>query len=240
MNRTFDLVLDGLGFDGVYWDELAYSRDEMAYGMEDGHSALPDLKTMTVAQKVALTPLYCQAYQVQQARRVLNAGKVLIGNGQPVTETMTQIHFPRFVEAWNASNLRFAHLYCPLGLSSPDRVESEEDIVPSIRAHLENGGLWYYYCGWNRVTLTHPTAAAHLYPFTPVELHQGYLIGRERILTARSGIFGWNDRSRHRVFVYGRDGKAIEAFTAPTRTVKGCTYTELRLPPGALGIIERQ
>jgi len=240
MNKTFDLILDPLGFDGIFWDELAYSRNEMAYGVEDGHSAIPDPKTMTVAQKMAFTPLYCQAYQVQQARRVLNAGKILIGNGPPLTETMTKIHFPRFVETSSATNLRYAHLYCPLGLSSPDRVESAEDIIPSIRSHLDNGGLWYYYCKWDRVFLTHPTATAHMYPFTPIELHEGYLIGRERILTDRSGIFGWNDKSRHRVFVYGRDGRLVEGFTAPTRTVKGCTYTELRLPPGAMGIIERQ
>ena len=31
-----------------------------------------------------------------------------------------------------------------------------------------------------------------MYPFTPVELHEGYLIGKEKILTAVSGIFYWN------------------------------------------------
>jgi hypothetical protein len=30
------------------------------------------------------------------------------------------------------------------------------------------------------------------YPFTPVELHEGYLIGKEKILTAVSGTFYWN------------------------------------------------
>ena len=31
-----------------------------------------------------------------------------------------------------------------------------------------------------------------MYPFTPVELHDGYLIGKERIITAVSGPFFWN------------------------------------------------
>lgn len=239
MNKTFDLVLDGLAFDGVYWDELAYSMKDIAYGIHDGYSALPNLETMTVQEKVALTPLYCQDYQVQQAKRVLNAGKMLIGNGQPLTETMTELHFTRFIEAWHPGSLRTAHLYTPVGLCSPDRIQSEADIVPNIRAHLENGGLWYYYIGWHLVSLTHPTITAHIFPFTPIELHQGYLIGKERILTARSGQFGWGDRSRHRVFVYGKDGLEIKDHPAPLKTVNRCTYTELRLPAGAVAAIER-
>jgi hypothetical protein len=31
-----------------------------------------------------------------------------------------------------------------------------------------------------------------MYPFTPVELHEGYLIGKEKILTAKSGTFYWS------------------------------------------------
>lgn len=239
MNKTFDLVLDKLGFDGVYWDELAFSANEIAYSLSDGHTAMPDMATQTVQQKVAFTPLYCQAYQVQQAKRVLNAGKLLIGNGQPVTETMTKLHFPRFVEAWHAASLRNAHLYCPLGLGSPDKLRSEEDIVPGIRSHLMNGGLWYYYCGWNVVKLTHPSAAARLFPFTPIELHEGYLIGQERILTAKSGLFGWGDKSNARVYAYGPDGIEIKGFKAPVRTIQGKTYFEVRVPQGGIVIVER-
>jgi len=239
MNKTFDLVCDRLGFDGVYWDELSHSAHEVAHGLTDGHSAYPDMEHQTIKEKVATIALYCQDYQVQECRRVLDAGKILIGNGQPVTETMTKLHFPRFVEAWQPGNLRYAHLYCPLGLSSPDRVRSEEDIVPSVRTHLQNGGLWYYYCGWNVVKLTHPTITAHMFPFTPVELHAGYVVGRERILTAKSGLFGWGDKSKHAVFVYGPDGKQIVDFPAPLRTIKGATYSEVRLPPGSVAAIER-
>jgi len=238
MNKTFDLCLDELGFDGIYWDEMAYSADDVAYGIQDGHSALPDLKTMTVKQQVALTPLYCQDYQMQQARRVLDAGKLLIGNGQPRTETMMKLHFPRFVEAWHPGNLRRAHLYCPLGLGSPDRINNEDDIAANIRDNLEAGGLWYYYCSWGRTRLTHPTITAHMYPFTPIELHAGTLIGQERILTSRSGLFGWGDASQHRAFVYDEKGHLQPEFAAPLRTVEGDTYTELRLPGGWLAAVE--
>ena len=239
MNKTFDLCLDELGFDGIYWDEMAYSAHDIGYGIRDGRSALPDLKTMTVKEQVALTPLYCQDYQVQQARRVLDAGKLLIGNGQPRTETMARLHFPRFVEAWHPSKLRRAHLYCPVGLGSPDRINSEDDIAANIRDNLEGGGLWYYYCNWGKTQLTRPTITAHMYPFTPIELHAGTLIGQERILTTRSGLFGWRDRSGHRAFVYDHRGFLQPDFQVPLRTIEGSTYTELRIPGGWLAAIER-
>jgi hypothetical protein len=36
----------------------------------------------------------------------------------------------------------------------------------------------------------------HMYPFTPVELHEGYLVGKERILTAVSGTFEWDHSAK--------------------------------------------
>jgi hypothetical protein len=37
------------------------------------------------------------------------------------------------------------------------------------------------------------TLTEHMYPTTPIEIHAGYVIARERILTNRSGLFGWGD-----------------------------------------------
>src|SRR6185312_9390610 len=32
----------------------------------------------------------------------------------------------------------------------------------------------------------------YLFPFTSLEIHSGYLLGKERIVTTRSGEFGWS------------------------------------------------
>ena len=116
---------------------------------------------------------------------------------------------------------------------------SQDDIATSIREQLMNGGLWYYYVAWPYVHLTHPNPVAHMFPFTPIELHEGYLIGQERILTCKSGLFGWGDKSKHRVYVYDDLGKLQRYFKAPVQTIDGRTYTELRLPGGWLAAIER-
>ncbi len=240
MAGYYDLCLDRLGFDGIYWDEMSRSAQLVIDNAEDGFSAYPNLQTMTIARKVALVPLYCRDFQEHHARRLLDAGKVLIANGQPETETLTRLRFPRFVEAWHPTNLRNAHLYCPLGLGSPDRIRHEDDLAVNIRENLEQGGLWYYYLGWSRVKLTRRTITEHMFPFTPIELRAGMLYGRERILTSRSGLFGWGDRSPRRVYVYDRKGVCQPDFAAPTRDLDGKLYTELRLPGGWLAAVVRE
>ena len=48
-----------------------------------------------------------------------------------------------------------------------------------------------------------------MFPITPVELHEGYIIGQERIVTNRSGLFGWGDDSRHEVHVFDDQGREV-------------------------------
>ncbi len=239
IGRYFDLCVNELGFDGIYWDEMSYSAFEDAWALHDGYTADPDISTWTIKEPIAWAPLYCQGFQEARAKWLLETGRTLFANGQPRTETMAKLHFPRFVEAWHASKLRSAHLYCPVGLGSPDRIMEEADIAGNIRENLENGGLWYYYLGWSRFRLTRKTITEHMYPFTPIELHGGYVIGEERIITCKSGLFGWGDTSAHDVHVYDDAGVLQPEFDAPTQTVDGMTYTELRLPGGWLAAIVR-
>src|SRR5690606_17803345 len=52
----------------------------------------------------------------------------------------------------------------------------------------------------------------HLFPFTPIELHAGYLLGRERIIATHSGNYGWqNERALAQVVHFGAQGKIASA-----------------------------
>jgi hypothetical protein len=68
-----------------------------------------------------------------------------------------------------------------------------------------------------------------MFPTTPLELHEGYLLGKERIVTKVSGLFGWGDRSQHEVHVFDAEGREVKDFKAPTVVRDGQTYTELRI-----------
>jgi hypothetical protein len=49
-----------------------------------------------------------------------------------------------------------------------------------------------------------------LFPFTPVELHRGWLLGKERIITAVPGTFTLGDASPVKVCWYDAVGKLSE------------------------------
>ena len=69
-----------------------------------------------------------------------------------------------------------------------------------------------------------------MYPITPLELHAGFVIGKERIVTNRSGLFGFGDSAQHEVHVFDHEGREVDDFAAPRVREDGKTYSELRLP----------
>ena len=87
---------------------------------------------------------------------------------------------------------------------------------------------------------THPHLTHYMFPITPVELHEGYILGRERIITNRSGLFGWGDAAGHEVHVFDDQGREVPGFKAPTRNQNGQTLTELRLPEDYSAAIVRR
>jgi len=95
-------------------------------------------------------------------------------------------------------------------------------------AALDYGCVYHWY---NDVLVipTHHHLTRYMYPITPLELHEGYVIGNERIITNRSGLFGWGDNSKHEVHVFNDEGREVEGFEAPLITLEDKTCTELRI-----------
>ena len=107
-----------------------------------------------------------------------------------------------------------------------DLLDSDDTRV--MLAALDFGCVYHWY---NDLTVrpTHPHLVQYMYPITPVELHAGYIIGKERIITKTSGMFGWNDASTHEVHVFDDTGREVEGFDAPQLREDGVTWTELRI-----------
>ena len=182
-----DLILDEIGADGVYWDELEYSAYRYHYGEPwDGCSADIDQKSMKIARLKSSVTLLSQPWRVALAKKILARGP-LVGNGQPHTRTMAALHFPRFVETGSPSNCAEAQLHSPIALGDHLTERSEVDAYRNMLGALDYGCLYHWY---NDLTVmpTHPTLTAHMYPITPMELHEGYMIGRERIITTQRAV----------------------------------------------------
>ena len=102
---------------------------------------------------------------------------------------------------------------------------------------LDRGCLYNWYS--TRVILKTQTLASHMFPFTPVELHSGVVIGKERILTNRSGRFGWGDNSTFDAYVYDHAGRPTRKVRVKSIVQDGKRYAEVRLPEGYSAAIVR-
>jgi hypothetical protein len=50
-----------------------------------------------------------------------------------------------------------------------------------------------------------------MFPITIEEIHAGWIMGKERIVTCVSGTFAWKGSQKPRVLVYDLAGRPIEA-----------------------------
>ena len=234
--KNVDLILDEIGADGVYWDELEYSAYQYHYGEPwDGCSADIDPRTHRITRLKSSVALLSQEWRVALAKRILARGP-LIGNGQPHTRTMARLKFPRFVETGSPSNCAGAQMHSPIALGDHLTERSEADAYRMMLTALDYGCLYHWY---NDLTVIpeYPTLTEHMYPITPLELHEGWIVGRERILTKRSGLFGWGDNSRHEVRAYDENGRELRDFKAPLVQRDGANFSELRLGEGWSAVV---
>lgn len=241
--KNVDIILNDIGADGVYWDELEYSAYQYHYGEPwDGVSADIDPKTMKIVRLKSSVTLLTQAWRVALAKRIM-ANHPLIGNGAPHTRTMASLHFPRFVETGSISHCARAQLFTPIALGDHLTERSELDAYRVMLRALDFGCVYYWY---NDMTVipTHPHLTQFMFPITPMELGEGFIIGLERILTNRSGLFGWGDNSKHEVHVFDDEGREVAQTDglryAKTITRSGQTFTELRIAEGWSAAIVRK
>ena len=199
--------LDDIGTSGLYWDEMSHSILEFAYQAPwDGCTVRIDPKTHAVKGRTSSVTLLMQPLQLDIVKYLRDRGKFLVANTQATTRTMLEQHVVRFVETGTYSAMVGTHLGCPLGLGNHHLEKTQADAARNAREILRQGGVYY---GWQY--LREPAAwnfTDVMYPVTPVELHDGMVLGAERILTARSGCFGWPDGAAADVFVVDAKGAA--------------------------------
>lgn len=239
IRRNVDLILDDIKADGVYWDELEYSAYAYHFGEPwDGCSADIDPKTMKIRRLKSSVTLLSQPRRVALIREIMARGP-FIANGQPHTRTVARLKFPRFVETGSGSNCTRAQLHSPIALGDHLTERSEEDAYRNMVAALNYGCVSHWYSDL-QVMPAYETITKFMYPITPVELHEGYIIGKERILSNRSGLFGWGDASQHEVHVFDDTGREVPGFKAATVERNGATFTELRIAEGWSAAIVRK
>ncbi len=238
MDQVLDLCFDRLGADGIFWDEMSHSLTQYHYGEPwDRVSGDIDLVTHEVSQLKSSVSLVTESWRWQAARRILERGP-LVANGMPYCKRIRELKFPAMTETAQSSFAARGHVYTPIILSDHLSESTFQDTYNNILKGLDYGCVFYFY-RWE-LPMPYETITSHMYPITPVELGAGFIIGEERILTRRSGLFGWGDDSAAEVFIYDNHGKLTTELEAPEKIIDGKRFREIRLYPGYSAALVRQ
>ncbi len=233
IHEQIDFCVDVAGFDGIYLDQFPPKPRE-GYSLDrwDGRSV-----TLNPDGTIA-TKFYSYAYKGVGARvriieKVRSKGVMFRCNGSPVSREEQGLGIVSFHEQ---ENTRFdpmlfldekppetisqvsAHLAPSpaVVILRPGRYTRDFALFPrlvtkGIILALRNGVLPYYYNVGPESAKVDCTLGNHCFPFTTVELHEGWLVGKERTITAVSGEYAVAGTRRPAVFSFDRNGYPKEA-----------------------------
>ena len=210
--KLVDWTLDNFDLDGIYHDELNHCNSRLYYGtnMWDGATVVLD-ESNNVKRKVSYVCLLKLGFSLNLFDHILNKrGKILVGNFSPETRSERKFRFPRFEETYSSRWIALSHLYTPIQLGDMlTYANTPKDMATDQRIALMRGALYYHYLGGTGC----PSLSSKMFPFTPIELHSGWLVGKERILTAVSGDFGWRgEKPDVDVFVFDELGREVKDY----------------------------
>jgi hypothetical protein len=260
----------GMGYDGIWWDEMEFSFQRYHYGISasdttgrqtppwtgsvpwDGCSADINTNTNQISQYKSSVELITQPFRLKWANTIMGTAynAALTANGPPHTRSIAALHIPRPTEASTATNCYMAQLYTPFAFGNLQMEQTPQDCYNNMLRYLDFGCLYAWYS--ELIVPTHPMLTADMFPITPVELHNGYIIGQDRIITKMSGLYEWADNgSAFTLHVYNTSGTLTYSgganetvsgtgYYAKPITVNGVNYLNLTLASGYSAAILKQ
>lgn len=190
---------------GIFWDESIGVDPLYSFKTPwDGYSGELDPKTFKLLEKVSNIILFSQNYQKAVIKKFRDADLPVVCNFEPGTWAVAKCdNILRFVEGHDPLSGNRTHFYTPVAWGAADIELTENDIAKTMRTHLANGALFMYY---SRKFEHDNNFIQEFYPITPLELHSGYVIGKEKIITMRSGTFSWNDKAALEAVIFDKNG----------------------------------
>jgi len=220
MLQGADMMIDDLGANFIWADGYieGYVREGYVYDHFDGHSVTIDPKTKLVTRQKANVTLVALPVLKAVARKFSDAGGTLVSNGNPGPPSYWQEQTITSNETGGGDQIpvdamHLARTVTPLG--NPEVVHCERDVYQDVLTKLNLGALYFYYGetdhrpgGHNFIT--RQGLVTHMFPITFERIEPGVVTGRERIVTNRSGVYGWpDDFSLHQVFFSDARGQIV-------------------------------
>ncbi|MFH1008341.1 MAG: hypothetical protein V1800_12710, partial [Candidatus Latescibacterota bacterium] len=228
-------MIEEVGLDGIYIDQfnLAFNaRQRYSYEQWDGVTVDMDPGTGLIARRYTDGALVGTGARKELIEYVLGKGKVMVTNTCPAAKEVQAYPITRFMEAEFGAHvvemregekppLRYTpcegHLASPVALGSRPERHGEagvrtyaRSIMRTVIDYLRHGVLFHHY-------LTEIPEMGqgsgeygpinHMFPFTPVELHEGWVLGKERIISCVSMDTFWENEHEPVVFLFDLDGR---------------------------------
>lgn len=235
-------LLDDVKLDGVYIDQfsLAWSDDTTRYSKEkwDGRTVRLDADGR-IQSTITDLGLVSSTARRAWVESVLQRGKTVVCNTNPATAELQGLPAFRFMETQgydplsgdgppSMPNMAKGQLGSPIGLGhSFSGTVGADFFMRTVIAHLRYGLLYYYY------STDFPSEdrdgrvggefgpVNHMFPFTPVELHEGWILGKERLITCVSREFNWPYDHEPHVLQFDSRGRERAPDAAITKSDNG-------------------
>jgi len=245
------------GFNGVYYDTPEY--DAVTYGrftFDRWDDATVDLNDdFTIARKYADVNLISVQARYELYKYITGRGGIIVLNAPPHNEKIQQMPgmIIHHTEGDREDSLARMHFSTPVVLgqyprdakgtpgytgSPRKRFLTGEDFMQDMVWKISNGVLYAAYWPPKDVPESHEWPTRDMYPITVTDIHGGWIRGKERIITVKSGKFGWENEkvASARIRVYGKNGCMISDSQVNS---DAAGQFEVKLPESGMAIIIR-
>lgn len=223
--------VEELGANGLYWDEMenvAYGAPLLTYDPVDGRSCVADPTRPGGLRQVGDTVLLGKDFRLAVVDKTLDLGGVVMGNGPTCVEELRGRRVQRMIETQHNDFYAYeGNLQTPLGYLGGDNQFAAVVRVLNMGVLPVGNRLSY---PWE--------ISRYLFPFTPILVYPGCLVGQERIVVTRSGKWGWpGERVACRVLIFGTDGRLKGEREAVADLEEGGLAVELEA--GEVAVLQR-
>lgn len=217
LTEQVKFLIEEVSFDGVYFDTWGWGPD---YTKWDGRSVDVDPGSGEILRKYTDTHLATAKVRVDIAQYLFARGKVMFANGGNARVRADQaLPIFRLIEndiapfkAGEKPPLNARMVQSQLGspLMMMGAFGEASTIYQAVISYLRHGLLCTYY------NTNLPEAGKgsgeygpfrHMYPITPVALHEGWIEGKERIVTCVSGEYLWKGEQRPALYLFDSEGR---------------------------------
>ena len=234
--ETIRKIFEDYGYDGLFWDEFKGSGaggnmlvPETTFDQYDGLTGVVDSATKEVLITTARIFTLSASWRKEALDRVRNYGGVVLMNGPPGHPDYSAMRYARMVESHGRAERSYeTNLYSPLCYTGSSTIT-----IAQTRERLDMGGIPLRVPRGNGIGFM-----ANMFPITPIEIHKGWILAQECLVTARDGSFGWDESVTGTLYGYDASRNLVEMnpVTVPPDSVGGLSIT---VPANGLVVLVR-